>query len=322
MPVKRSTQSGPSSQKRTRFASPPPSTSQPGSSSTNALIDIDEAYLEEDLPQSSTTQKNREKRQLKDTSGYNSDSSNENEEGVVPDRNKKVDDDGDVDMFGDELETEDKDEGKGKGKGKGKEKEFMDLNDVEGQEFERTKRDGTENSDSDSEEEVEKKATTRLEGLDSGFGIDITPFNMKSEMEEGRFTADGEGYQANDKDPNEKHDMWLDDVDKDEIKKARRAHREREKVEREREEKEVEEGGRKEREEELLREAVGLLERGETVLEGLQRLGKVQEDKRKEEEGKGKKKSWAERQKERKAAMAADEAERYVDFLLDPKNLI
>jgi CD2 antigen cytoplasmic tail-binding protein 2 len=52
-----------------------------------------------------------------------------------------------------------------------------------------------------------------------------------------------------------------------------------------------------------------LMERGETVLEALQRIGREQEDKRKEEEGKrGKKKTWAERQKERKAAMAVDEA--------------
>ena len=53
--------------------------------------------------------------------------------------------------------------------------------------------------------------------------------------------------------------------------------------------------------------AVNLMERGETVLEAVQRLGKEQEDKRKKED-QGKKKSWAERQKERKAMMAVDDA--------------
>jgi len=63
----------------------------------------------------------------------------------------------------------------------------------------------------------------------------------------------------------------------------------------------------KERERELMQAAVALMERGETVLEAVQRLGKEVEDKRKKED-QGKKKSWAERQKERKALMAQDEA--------------
>ncbi|KAK8849741.1 hypothetical protein IAR55_005076 [Kwoniella newhampshirensis] len=301
MPAKRSAAGPSAAQKRTRFASSPPPTESPAS-------ELENAYLEEDLPEGGAKVRQKIKRSLKDQDGYGSDSSND-EEGVVPSRRAgNKDEDDDVDMFADDI-----DEDKNKdSKGKGKEKEFMDLSEIEGQEFGGTSTTpggrGQGSVESNSDDEDEAKKNNLGTGLDGDMGVEITPFNMKNEMQEGRFTADGEAYEENDKDPNEKHDMWLENLDKDEIKKARRAHKERERAEKEKEEKEAAGGEEQKRQEEnLLREAVELMQRGETVLEGLQRLGKEVEEKRKKDEQGNKKKSWAEKQRERKALMAAEE---------------
>ncbi|ADV23917.1 CD2 antigen cytoplasmic tail-binding protein 2 [Cryptococcus gattii E566] len=281
-------------QKRTRFA-PSHTTHSISPSGTPASLEDDDAYLNDDFESNAAATRQKARRSLRDTGGYASDSSGD-EEGVVPSRRPgaKDDDEDDVDMFADDV-----DEGKGKDKGKPKEKEFMDLEDIEGQEFDKPSQ---AKDDSDSETEEVKT------GLDGDMGIDITPFNMKNELAEGRFTAGGETYVANDEDPNDKYDVWLSDLDKEEIKKARRAHREQQRLEEEREAKEAGGGEEKEKkEQELLQAALGLMERGETVLEALQRLGKQVEDERKKREAGSKKKSWAERQKERKVLMAAQE---------------
>ncbi|TXT12978.1 hypothetical protein VHUM_01379 [Vanrija humicola] len=298
MPVKRSGGAPSGAPKRTRFASPPPAAG-PSTTRSSAEPDDEDQFLDADITESNRKAKSREKRALRDQDGYGSDSSNEEGESVVPSRRPgaKDDEDDDVDMFADEPAEDDK----GKGKGKEKAKEFMDLNEFEGQEFGRNNANDDDDSDSDIDEAKKKKT-----GLDGDMGVDITPFNMKNEMQEGRFTADGETYVENDKDPHEKHDNWLDDANKEAIKKARRAHRERERVEREREQREADIEGAadtEEKEHDLLRQAVDLMERGETVLEALQRLGKDVEAAKKKE-GAGPKKSWAERQRERKALMA------------------
>lgn len=292
-PTKRKDQPGPSGQKRTRFdTSPPP---RDRSNSLDALDDD----LENDLQQGAGRAKQKEKRQLKDKGGYGSDSSDD-EEGVVPSRKAKEEEE-DVDMFG---EVEDK-PGK-KDKGKEKKKEFMDMDDIEGQEFDR-RRGGTTDEESGSEDEQPgNERAGRKKKKEKDLGFEVTAFNMKAEMDEGRFTADGEGYIENERDPDDKHDVWLSDMDKDAIKKARKAHRDRERLEAEKEDAESR-GLGKEREAELMRAAVALMERGETILEALQRLGHGVEEKRKKED-QGKKKSWAEKQKERKALMAEQEA--------------
>ncbi|WVR07987.1 hypothetical protein IAU60_005030 [Kwoniella sp. DSM 27419] len=305
MPVKRSAAGSSTNQKKARFAHAG-ATSPPGSASGSVSAGEDD-LLEDDLQQGAARDKQRARRSLKDQDGYGSDSSND-EEGVVPSRRPgaKAEEDDDVDMFADDVDDKEKD--KGKGKGKGKEKEFMDINEIEGQEFERPARSTAAAGEQDSDSEEERARESKGTGLDGDMGAEITPFNMKSEMDQGRFTADGEAYMENDKDPNDKHDMWLEDLDKEAIKKARRAHREREKQEQEREEREATGAGR-DKELSLMREAVDLMQRGETVLEALQRLGfEVEEKKKKEEkEAGGKKKSWAERQKERKKLMAVEQ---------------
>ena len=283
--------------KRTRFASGSPDIH----TRTSASLEREDDLLEEDLPEGSANIRAKSKRQLKDKEGYGSDSSNDEEGVVLSRRTGDKGDDQDVDMFADDV---DDDNGKGKEKGAKQTKEFMDLEEIEGQEFDRRR--AANGDDSASEEETDERKVRKKE-KEADLGFEVTPFNMKSEMDEGRFTADGETYVANDRDPGDKHDMWLDDLDKEEIRKARKAHRDREKVEREREERENDTGRGKERENELMREAVGLMDRGETILETLQRLGKEVEDKAKKDEAGQKKKSWAERQRERKAAMAVEQ---------------
>lgn len=254
------------------------------------------------------------------------------------------DEDEDLDMFGAGSDDEDA-KGKGKGKedkGKAKEKEFLDLEDIMYQEDLDVQKKGGIHSDDEDEDDVKtskrraaagqdvdmdaegeydgsdeeaieaRRAAKRFANLNGDMGFELTGFNMKDEMEEGRFTADGETYVANAKDEGEKHDQWLTEVDDEAILKARRAHKEREQREEQLQKEEADgvasEENRK-KEEGLMREAVGLMERGETVLEALQRLGAEVERKRKEE---GRKKSWAERQKERKAHQDG----RYVLFVL------
>jgi CD2 antigen cytoplasmic tail-binding protein 2 len=264
MAPKRSNASGPSQPKRTRFA-PPPAIPSPS-------LENDESYslLEADLPEGGQRAKQRSKRQLKDKDGYGSDSSNDEGEGVVPSRNKAAANEGeddDMDMFGEDVDEVATKAAEDTGKAKGKEKEFMNLNEIEGQEFGISTGDADDAEEGegdeemiDDEEEDEIHTKRRKAGLDGDMGYELTGFNMKDEMEEGKFTADGESYLVNDKDEGEKHDVWLDAVDDEEIKKARRAHKERERVEAERQEKE-DGGGRKEEERALMRRAVDLMER-------------------------------------------------------------
>jgi CD2 antigen cytoplasmic tail-binding protein 2 len=102
-------------------------------------------------------------------------------------------------------------------------------------------------------------------------GFELSSFNMREEMEEGKFTEDGSYVRTFD--PHGVHDRWMEGLDEREIKLARRRKREQEKKQREQmlaEEKEREEsGGQHALEHQLL----GFLKKGETVLESLQRLG-------------------------------------------------
>lgn len=202
------------------------------------------------------------------TEGYDSDSSDDGE-GVVPSRRQGGgggegaqggDDDDDMFAIGDK-EEKDADEG-----GKKKE-EFLRLGDIEGQEFGAEDEEGS-GSDSDAEPEDEDEAVRRSK---TGMGYELSSFNMREEMEEGKFSADGMYVRAFD--PHALHDRWMDDVDERAIKQARRQkrHRERELKERARaEELEIRQlGGQQEVEKQIL----SMLKKGETVLEALQRLG-------------------------------------------------
>lgn len=98
-------------------------------------------------------------------------------------------------------------------------------------------------------------------------------FNMKEELAEGRFTADGT-YTANAKDPLEDHDAWLSGVSKRSIRAAREA---KERMDARQREREAEEARSDEQLTQLRDDCmIGLLSLvrpGETVARALTRLG-------------------------------------------------
>ncbi|KAF9783858.1 hypothetical protein BJ322DRAFT_1067364 [Thelephora terrestris] len=195
------------------------------------------------------------------TEGYESDSSDDGE-GVVNSRKPANDAEGDDDdMFASTVPEEKKPVENAK-----KEKDkFLRLGDIEGQEF--GLGDGSDSSESD-EPEDEDDAERRKK---AGMGYELSSFNMREEMEEGKFSADGSYIRTFD--PHAVHDRWLEDTDEKEMKKARRVLKQREKMEREKQEAEEKElqdmGGKLSIEVQLLAK----LRKGETVLEALQRLG-------------------------------------------------
>lgn len=200
------------------------------------------------------------------TEGYDSDSSDEGESVVLSrrrDADKKAADDDDDDMFA----TEDKEEKKAEVSGKKKEEKFLRLGDIEGQEF--GERAG-EDSESELEDEPEDEDDAEKKNK-AGMGFELTSFNMREEMEEGKFSEDGTYVKSFD--PHAVHDKWMDGLDEREIKKARRQHRHMERIQREKqaaEERELQQlGGKEEMEKALL----PFLKKGESVLEALQRLG-------------------------------------------------
>lgn len=206
------------------------------------------------------------------TEGYESDSSDDGE-GVVYSRRKgdRMEDDlvGDEDdMFaaaekatGTDLRAD----------GKKKDEKYMRLGDIEGQEFAENVPEGGEDEgeeDEDEEPEDEDDAERRKK---ASMGYEMSSFNMREEMEEGKFTADGMYVRTFD--PHGVHDRWMDGLSEKEIKLARKRKKHQEKVQKqkqEEEERELRESGGKEA---MERQLLPYLKKGETVLEALQRLG-------------------------------------------------
>lgn len=193
--------------------------------------------------------------------GYDSDSSDDGE-GVVLSRRKGADGEGaddDDDMFAMADKEEKKDEAQGK-----KKEEFLRLGDIEGQEF-------NDGEDSDLDEDEPEDEDERERRKKAGMGFELSSFNMREEMEEGKFAADGTYVRSFD--AHAVHDRWMDDLDDKEIKLARRRKRQQERIQREKmraEEIELEQSGGKSA---LEIQLVGMLKKGETILEALQRLG-------------------------------------------------
>lgn len=200
------------------------------------------------------------------TEGYESDSSDDGE-GVVESRKsgkggEEKDEDEDMFALGEKEEKAEEQTGK-------KKKEYLRLGDIEGQEFGSN---GSGSEDSDSEEEEEPRDEDEVERRKKeGMGFELSSFNMREEMEEGKFDADGTYVRSFD--PHAVHDRWMDGLDEKEIKRAKKQHRHQERIQKEKmkaEERELQQlGGKEEMEKELL----GKLKKGETVLEALQRLG-------------------------------------------------
>ena len=211
--------------------------------------------------------------------------------------------DEDDDMFGeppsrdadlDEMHPHDS-AGKGNGKGKGKQKDFLDLQDIEGQDFstERQYMDIVDEDNDDDEVEAElhshgvESAARRHrlhrqddvgdEEVDDEVGAlgrkhnapKLDSFNMKAEMEDGQFDQDGNYIRAA-KDKQDSQDDWLKDVSRKDIQRAREAQAKRRQDEMDRMDEDVASLGSTG---EMLSELIDFLQTGETLLEALQRHG-------------------------------------------------
>ncbi|KAG9241393.1 hypothetical protein BJ878DRAFT_482988 [Calycina marina] len=129
-----------------------------------------------------------------------------------------------------------------------------------------------------SDDEYEAALAAIEEGVDDEVGAGgkkrnapkVDAFNMIAEQEEGRFDDAG-NFVRKAQDPDSVHDQWLEGVSKKDMKKAADAH---EKREEERRQKRIEDDAILLPD--ILRTLILQLERGETVLEALARLGKGQ----------------------------------------------
>lgn len=203
-----------------------------------------------------------------------------------------ADEDEDEDMFGDGDVDEDVDKpaiGK-----KDKNVRFLDESEIEGQVF-NSKSGGhvsgnfaldpkgklsshAMDDQESSDDEEEAALAAQEEDIDEEIGAGglkrnapkVDAFNMKNEQEEGRFDEAG-NFVRKAADPDAKHDLWLEGINKKDMKIAAEAHEKRESE------------LRKKRLEDdamllpdILRKLILRLEKGETVLEALARLGKGQ----------------------------------------------
>lgn len=289
---------GPRTVKKARFAN-----SDAASKQTRDEVSAMDKVVEEELDLPSSRQAVR-------LDGYDSDSS-AGSDADVPSKPKATANDEDEDMFTsgpepvanakDNRDKDDSDKIRDSGldvKGGSNSKKYLDLGDIEGQEFGRTtdeqqQRAQDMDNDTDSQEsfvEGDEHANDdeapRSRRSKKGMGYVISRFNMKDEMEEGRFNAEGT-FIANDADPYATHDAWLEDVSsKSAIKAAQRA--------KDKQERDAEAKDRKDREMARTRpEAIiallesGLLDRekDESVTSALARLGatkkKLQQENRK-----------------------------------------
>jgi CD2 antigen cytoplasmic tail-binding protein 2 len=226
---------------------------------------------------------------------------------------EEEDDDEDDDMFADEDEDAEENgkpgEATSSSKGrKRKEVRFLDNKDIEGQVM-TSKSGGTVRLDDESSsDEEDAELAIQEEGVDEEVGAGglkkhapkIDAFNMRQENEEGAFDESG-NYVRKAVDPDAVHDRWLEGVSKKEMKKAAAAHERRE------------EEMRQQRKEDdrfitsdLLAALITRLDRGETALEALARLGKDQAKLKPKKAPKWKQK----KQKEANGDMDVDDGEK------------
>lgn len=215
----------------------------------------------------------------------------------APDNSAGADEDDDDDMFAvqdDDANEDEVDDAEFEKSGKKKKHvAFLDADDIRGQvDSSKTgghvRLDDDDNDDDDdkhsydedesSDDEADKELANLEEGIDEEVGAGglkknapkLEAFNLREEMEEGRFDQSG-NYIRKAGDPDAVHDNWLDGLSKKEIKKAADAHEKRETEAKQQ---------RKEADaillSDLLKTLILQLERAETPLEALSRLGKLQ----------------------------------------------
>ena len=218
---------------------------------------------------------------LEKLDNYNAASSGAN--GKESKANAQDDDDDDDDMFAPadgEKATEAADtSGFDKSGRKKKDVNFLDASQIRGQEDD-SKSGGhvrlDERESSDDEADVE--LAIQEEGLDQEIGAGglkrnapkLEAFNLKAEMDDGQFDQEG-NYVRKAGDPDAVHDSWLQGLSKKEMRKAAEAHDKREAEARQQR---IQEDGVLVSD--LLKTLILQLEKAETPLEALARLGKHQ----------------------------------------------
>ncbi|KAM0753789.1 hypothetical protein T439DRAFT_377932 [Meredithblackwellia eburnea MCA 4105] len=220
------------------------------------------------------------------TDGYDSDSSAGSDGGfgggggrqgkVKQDEGADAEEDDDDDMFGG-GDGGAKAGGDGKEK-KAKAKEFLEMGDIEGQEF--GKGDDGDEIPEDEEEDyydeddlANNDEAPRGKRNKAGMGYKLSSFNMQDELADGRFSADGT-YVQNATDPAAKNDIWLDGVSKAAIKAARASKKRMEEDARRREEEEAKGATALAQErDDCLIGMLSIVREGETVAQALSRLG-------------------------------------------------
>lgn len=291
---------GPSSSKKPRFDLRNPSTLAPDAPEDDAILDADVIGR----------RGQQVRRNAVNIDGYDSDSENEGFDARVEAKAKanreaeKGKDAGsdDDDMFA-ELEEDFVEEPVDAGQKKnGKKVRFLQPEEIEGEDLKTGSnisnskgRIGDEEEGFSSESSIEEQERAKVseqvdEELGAGAKKEHAPlldaFNMQAEQQEGRFDDQG-NYIRKAADPDAVHDMWLEGVSRKDMRKAKEAAEKRD-----------EERRQKDRANEsiltgdVLKTLIPYLERGETILEALARLGKGQERKPKwQNKNKGKNKS-------------------------------
>ncbi|MCJ1374580.1 hypothetical protein MMC20_005812 [Loxospora ochrophaea] len=294
---------GPSS-KKPRFDVRNPSALAPDAPEEDAILEADEIGK----------RGQQTKRNAVNIDGYESDSSNEGFDARADAKAEQAKKSGggggkskaeeENDMFADlddDLGDGDEDEELNReGKKKRKEVTFLDAEDIEGQvagskggghvkaDFSLNaapdgrngkgkSRDIDEERESSSESDIGEEERADLQGqVDEEVGAGgkkehaprLDAFNMKSEQEEGRFDASG-NFVRKAADPDAVHDSWLEGVSKKDMKKAKEAADKRDE---ERRRKIIEADAVLTSD--ILKTLIPYLERGETILEALARLGR------------------------------------------------
>lgn len=285
---------GPSSSKKARFDLRNPSALAPDELEEDAILDADEIGR----------RGQGVRRNAVNLDGYQSDSDNEGFNGRVEAKAKakqqrKREEDND-DMFADfqddgDVGTEDIDEDEAYRRKK-KNVRFLKDKEIEGQvtssrggrsvkvdlsnpeQLDKGETKGLgEDVESESESEVDEAERARLdEDMDEEIGAGgkkthaplLDAFNMRAEQDEGRFDEQG-NFVRKAADPDAVHDSWLEGVSKTDIQRAKEAADKRDNERREKD---------KENDSilttDLLRTLITHLEKGETTLEALARIGK------------------------------------------------
>lgn len=188
------------------------------------------------------------------------------------------DDDDDDDMFAAGSDNDNENDGTNEKNAKSTKKQvqFLDSDNIVGQELNSMSGGTVRIDDAGSSDDEDDKEE---EGIDDEVGAGglkrnapkVEAFNLRAEMEDGRFDEAG-NYLRKAGDPDAVHDSWLDGLNKKDLKKAAAAHEKREAE------------ARKQRIEddsisvsELLKNLIFRLEKAETPLEALARLGKGQQ---------------------------------------------